>query len=140
MGTRDPEQSGCPNRLFADLRTLPGVPALIIQNSEEGRHLQKRFYILFVARGDDGQLRKISIPSPLFVCIRSRRGHRIPQPHRYRQLLHPHALKVSRYNELRTEKEQLKDRYSRWKKSPKSATFKSLPWARLPARSRLFTD
>ena len=24
--------------------------------------LQKRFYILFVARGDDGQLRKISIP------------------------------------------------------------------------------
>ena len=24
--------------------------------------MQKRFYILFVARGDDGQLRKISIP------------------------------------------------------------------------------
>jgi len=29
---------------------------------QEGRHLHKRFYIFFVARGQDGQLRKISIP------------------------------------------------------------------------------
>jgi hypothetical protein len=33
----------------------------MLQNLEESI-LQKRFYILFVARGDDGQLRKISIP------------------------------------------------------------------------------
>jgi murein DD-endopeptidase MepM/ murein hydrolase activator NlpD len=75
--------------------------------------LQKRFYILFVARGDDGQLRKISIPVHylyLFVVgaaigFLSLTGIASS----YTRML----LKVSRYNQLRTEKEQLKDRYSK---------------------------
>ena len=79
----------------------------------EGSDLQKRFYILFVARGDDGQLRKISIPVHylyLFVVgaaigFLSLTGIASS----YTRML----LKVSRYNELRTEKDQLKDNYSR---------------------------
>lgn len=75
--------------------------------------MQKRFYILFVARGDDGQLRKISIPVHylyLFVVgaaigFLSLTGIASS----YTRML----LKVSRYNQLRTEKEQLKDSYSR---------------------------
>jgi murein DD-endopeptidase MepM/ murein hydrolase activator NlpD len=75
--------------------------------------LQKRFYILFVARGDEGQLRKISIPVHylyLFVVgaaigFLSLTGIASS----YTRML----LKVSRYNELRTEKDQLKDNYSR---------------------------
>jgi murein DD-endopeptidase MepM/ murein hydrolase activator NlpD len=97
---------------FSKLRTLPGVPALIIK-AEEGKHLQKRFYILFVARGDDGRLRKISIPVHylyLFVVgaaigFLSLTGIASS----YTRML----LKVSRYNQLRTEKEQLRDRYSK---------------------------
>src|SRR6266567_1632865 len=76
-------------------------------------NLQKRFYILFVARGDDGQLRKISIPVHylyLFVVgaaigFLSLTGIASS----YTRML----LKVSRYNQLRTEKDQLKDNYSR---------------------------
>jgi murein DD-endopeptidase MepM/ murein hydrolase activator NlpD len=75
--------------------------------------LQKRFYILFVARGDDGQLRKVSIPVHylyLFVVgaaigFLSLTGIASS----YTRML----LKVARYNELRTEKDQLKDNYSR---------------------------
>src|SRR3974390_941817 len=75
--------------------------------------LQKRFYILFVARGDDGQLRKISIPVHylyLFVigasigCL-SLTGIASS----YARML----LKVSQFNQLRTEKDQLKNNYSR---------------------------
>jgi len=75
--------------------------------------LQKRFYILFVARGDDGQLRKISIPVHYFyifvigaaIGFLSLTG--IAKS--YTRML----LKVSRYNQLLTEKNQLTDRYSR---------------------------
>lgn len=74
--------------------------------------MQKRFYILFVARGDDGQLRKISIPVHyLYICVigavigfLSLTGIASS----YSRML----LKVSRYNELRQEKDQLKSRYS----------------------------
>jgi murein DD-endopeptidase MepM/ murein hydrolase activator NlpD len=75
--------------------------------------LQKRFYILFVARGDDGQLRKISIPLHyLYVFVIGAAIGFLSLTgiaSSYTRML----LKVSRYNELRTEKEQLKDRYSR---------------------------
>jgi len=75
--------------------------------------LQKRFYILFVARGDDGQLRKISIPVHyLYVFVVGAAIGFLSLTgiaSSYTRML----LKVSRYNELRTEKEQLKDRYSR---------------------------
>jgi murein DD-endopeptidase MepM/ murein hydrolase activator NlpD len=75
--------------------------------------LQKRFYILFVARGDDGQLRKISIPVHylyLFVIgaaigFLSLTGIASS----YTRML----LKVSQFNQLRTEKDQLKNNYSR---------------------------
>jgi murein DD-endopeptidase MepM/ murein hydrolase activator NlpD len=74
--------------------------------------LRKRFYILFVARGEDGQLRKIPIPVHyLYVLVvgavigilgltgiaRS-----------YARML----LKTAQYNELRAEKDDLKNRYT----------------------------
>jgi len=74
--------------------------------------LQKRFYILFVARGDDGQLRKISIPVHYFyvfvlgaaIGFLSLTGI----ARSYTRML----LKVSQFNKLRTEKDQLQS-YSR---------------------------
>ena len=74
--------------------------------------MRKRYYILFVARDDDGQLRKISLPVHyLYVCligaaigILSLTGI----ANSYVRML----LKVSRFNQLRTEKDELKNRYS----------------------------
>ena len=75
--------------------------------------MQQRFYILFVARGDDGQLRKISIPIHyLYVFVVGAAIGFLSLTgiaSSYTRML----LKVSRYNQLRTEKEQLKDNYSR---------------------------
>ena len=75
--------------------------------------MQKRFYILFVARGDDGQLRKISIPVHyLYVFVVGAAIGFLSLTgiaSSYTRML----LKVSRYNQLRTEKEQLKNSYSR---------------------------
>jgi murein DD-endopeptidase MepM/ murein hydrolase activator NlpD len=78
--------------------------------------LQKRFYILFVARGDDGQLRKIPIPVHyLYVFIVGAAVGFLSLTgiaSSYAKML----LKVSHYNQLLHEKEQLdqlKDRYSR---------------------------
>jgi murein DD-endopeptidase MepM/ murein hydrolase activator NlpD len=75
--------------------------------------LRKRFYILFVARGNDGQLRKIPIPVHyLYVFVFGAAVGFLSLTgiaSSYARML----LKVSHYNELRTEKEQLKDRYSR---------------------------
>ena len=75
--------------------------------------MQKRFYILFVARGDDGQLRKVSIPVHYLyifvvgaaIAFLSLTGIASS----YTRML----LKVSSYNQLRTEKDQLKTNYSR---------------------------
>ena len=74
--------------------------------------MQKRFYILFVARGDDGQLRKISIPVHYFyvfvlgaaIGFLSLTGI----ARSYTRML----LKVSRVNDLLTENHQLKNNYS----------------------------
>ena len=75
--------------------------------------MQKRFYILFVARGDDGQLRKISIPVHylyVFLVGASIVGLSLTGiASSYLRML----LKVSHYNELRTEREDLRNRYSR---------------------------
>ncbi len=66
-----------------------------------------------MARGDDGQLRKISIPVHyLYVFVVGAAIGFLSLTgiaSSYTRML----LKVSRYNELRTEKEQLKDRYSK---------------------------
>src|SRR5215469_12439833 len=79
----------------------------------ENAILQKRFYILFVARGEDGQLRKISIPVHyLYVFVVGAAIGFLSLTgiaSSYTRML----LKVSRYNALRTEKDQLKDNYSR---------------------------
>ncbi|MGA2388195.1 MAG: M23 family metallopeptidase [Candidatus Sulfotelmatobacter sp.] len=75
--------------------------------------MRKRFYILFVARGDDGQLRKISIPLHyLYVFVIGAAIGFLSLTgiaSSYTRML----VKVSHYNQLRIEKEQLKDRYSR---------------------------
>jgi murein DD-endopeptidase MepM/ murein hydrolase activator NlpD len=78
--------------------------------------LSKRFYILFVARGDDGQLRKVRIPTRYLyvfavaavVGIFSLTGIASS----YLRML----LKVSHYNELRAQKDELKNNYSRLEK------------------------
>jgi murein DD-endopeptidase MepM/ murein hydrolase activator NlpD len=78
-----------------------------------GGNLRKRFYIFFVARDEDGQLRKISIPVQyLYVLVAgavigvlSLTGIASS----YTRML----KKVAHYNQLRTEESQLKDRYSR---------------------------
>jgi len=75
--------------------------------------LQKRFYILFVARGDDGQLRKIPIPVHyLYIFVVGAAIGFLSLTgiaSSYTRML----LKVSRYNQLKVEKDQLKDNYSR---------------------------
>jgi len=78
--------------------------------------LRKRFYILFVARDADGELRKIHIPLQymyVFVAgallgmltITGIAGS-------YTRMV----LKVARFNQLRSEKEQLKTRYQNLEK------------------------
>ena len=75
--------------------------------------MQKRFYILFVARGDDGQLRKISIPVHyLYVFVVGAAIGFLSLTgiaSSYTRML----LKVSQFNQLRNEKDQLKDNYSK---------------------------
>jgi murein DD-endopeptidase MepM/ murein hydrolase activator NlpD len=74
--------------------------------------LRKRFYILFVARDDDGQLRKIPIPVHYVYVLAI--GAAIGMlsltgiASSYSRML----LKVSSYNQLRREKDELKNRYS----------------------------
>ena len=75
--------------------------------------MRKHFYILFVARGEDGQLRKISIPVQyLYVFVVGAAIGFLSLTgiaSSYVRML----LKVSRFNQLWTEKEALKNRYSR---------------------------
>ena len=75
--------------------------------------MQKRFYILFVARGDDGQLRKVSIPVHyLYVFVIGAAIGFLSLTgiaSSYTRML----LKVSQFNQLRTEKDQLKNNYSK---------------------------
>ncbi len=75
--------------------------------------MRKRFYILFVARADDGQLRKIHIPAHyLYVFVVGAVIGTLSLTgiaSSYLRML----FKVSHYNQLRTEKNDLKDRYSR---------------------------
>ncbi len=74
--------------------------------------MRKRFYILFVARDDDGQLRKIPIPVHyLYVFVVGAAIGMLSLTgiaSSYARML----LKVAHYNQLRTEKEELKNRYS----------------------------
>jgi murein DD-endopeptidase MepM/ murein hydrolase activator NlpD len=73
--------------------------------------LRKRFYILFVARGDDGELRKIHIPLHyMYVFLVGAAVGMLTitgMAGSYTRML----LKISHFNQLRTEKRQLQDRY-----------------------------
>jgi murein DD-endopeptidase MepM/ murein hydrolase activator NlpD len=75
--------------------------------------LRKRFYIFFVARDEAGQLRKISIPVHyLYILLVGGAVGMLSLTgivSSYARMLQ----KVSHYNQLRTEQDQLKDRYSR---------------------------
>jgi hypothetical protein len=75
--------------------------------------LRKRFYIFFVARDEHGQLRKISIPVQYLYVVVAGAAIGIAGltgiASSYTRMLH----KVSSFNQLRTEREELKDRYSR---------------------------
>ena len=74
--------------------------------------MKKRFYILFVTRGDDGQLRKIPIPTryvyvaavAAVVGLLGLTGIAST----YARML----VKTSQYNQLRAEKDDLKARYT----------------------------
>jgi murein DD-endopeptidase MepM/ murein hydrolase activator NlpD len=85
----------------------PGTPG----NKTEEWILSKRFYILFVARGEDGQLRKIPIPHHYLYVVAV--GALIGVlgltglASSYVRML----MKVSSYNQLRAEREDLKNRY-----------------------------
>ena len=75
--------------------------------------MRKRFYIFFVARDEQGQLRKISIPVQYLYVIVAGAAIGIAGltgiASSYTRMLH----KVSTFNELRSEREELKDRYTR---------------------------
>jgi len=81
--------------------------------------LRKRFYILFVARDGEGELRKIPIPlhylyvfiAGAFIGMVSITG----MAGSYTRML----LKVTRFNQLRTEKEALKTRYTQLEQANK---------------------
>jgi murein DD-endopeptidase MepM/ murein hydrolase activator NlpD len=94
-------------------RIQGGEPAAVLRSDCERTILRKRFYILFVARGDDGQLRKIPIPVHyLYVLVVGAAIGALSLTgiaSSYMRML----LKVSRFNDLRTQTDQLKNRYSR---------------------------
>jgi murein DD-endopeptidase MepM/ murein hydrolase activator NlpD len=73
--------------------------------------VRKRYYILFVARGDEGELRKIPIPVHyLYVFLVGALIGMLSitgMAGSYARML----LKVARFNELRTEKEALRQQY-----------------------------
>jgi murein DD-endopeptidase MepM/ murein hydrolase activator NlpD len=75
--------------------------------------LRKRFYILFVASGEDGQLRKIRIPVHyLYVLVAGGALAMLSMTgiaSSYLRML----FKVSSFNEVLAEKEELRDRYTR---------------------------
>jgi murein DD-endopeptidase MepM/ murein hydrolase activator NlpD len=75
--------------------------------------LRKRFYILFVARGEDGQLRKIPIPLHylyIFLVSTAIAGLSLTGiASSYMRML----SKVSHFNDLKRQKDALTSRYSR---------------------------
>jgi murein DD-endopeptidase MepM/ murein hydrolase activator NlpD len=74
--------------------------------------LRKRFYILFVARGEDGQLRKIPIPVHYVYIIAIGAAIGILSLTGIASSYSRMLLKVSSYNQLRQEKEELTHRYT----------------------------
>ena len=88
-----------------------GLTRDLLEITNRGTDLSKRFYILFVARGEDGQLRKIPIPHHYLyvVAVGAVLGvlGLMGLGSTYVRML----MKVSSYNQLRAEREDLKTRY-----------------------------
>jgi len=88
-----------------------GIRARNNENSGKGI-LQKRYYILFVTRGADGQLRKIPIPTRyLYAAVVGAVLGLLGLTgiaSTYARML----MKTQQYNQLRAEKDDLKTRYS----------------------------
>src|SRR6266699_579827 len=75
--------------------------------------MSKRFYILFVTRGEDGQLRKIPIPVHyLYVLVVGAAIGLLGLTGIARSYMRM-LMKTSEYNELRAEKDDLKNRYTK---------------------------
>ena len=74
--------------------------------------MRKRFYILFVTRDEDGQLRKVPIPVHYLYVLAVGAAIGLPSLTGIASSYSRMLLKVSRYNQLRSEKEELKNRYS----------------------------
>jgi len=106
----DPSQDGSEAR--GPRRCVPSEEELTLAVGERKR-LRKRFYVLFVARDNQGELRKIHIPLHylyvLVVGIGLSALSLTGIASSYLRML----FKVSRFNELRTEKDDLKSRYTR---------------------------
>src|SRR5215468_2839518 len=106
----DPSQDGGEARGPRDHVPSEEEPTFAVGERER---LPKRFYILFVARGHDGELRKIHIPLHylyvLVVGIGLGALSLTGIASSYLRML----FKVSRFNELRVEKDDLKSRYTR---------------------------
>jgi len=82
-----------------------------IDSTEET--LRKRFYIFFVARDEDGQLRKISIPIQYLYVLVAGIAIGVLSLTGIASSYARMVYKVSKFNQLRTEQDELKDRYSR---------------------------
>jgi murein DD-endopeptidase MepM/ murein hydrolase activator NlpD len=74
--------------------------------------LRKRFYILFVARGEDGQLRKIPIPVHYFYVFVAGAAVGLFGLTGIAQSYMRMLMKTSQYNELLAEKDDLTSRYT----------------------------
>jgi murein DD-endopeptidase MepM/ murein hydrolase activator NlpD len=74
--------------------------------------LRKRYYILFVTRDADGQLRKVPIPVHYLYVFALGAAIGLLSLTGIASSYSRMLLKVSRFNQLRTEREQLKSRYS----------------------------
>lgn len=74
--------------------------------------MRKRFYIFFVARDEEGQLRKITIPVQYLYILLAGAAIGVLSltgiASSYTRML----AKVSHYNQIRAERNELKDRYS----------------------------
>jgi hypothetical protein len=83
-----------------------------VENSKPEGTLRKRFYIFFVARDEEGQLRKISIPLHYLYVLLAGAAIGILSltgiASSYTRMLY----KVSQFNRLRTEQDELKGRYT----------------------------
>lgn len=75
--------------------------------------MRKRFYILFVARGEDGQLRKIPIPVHYLYVFVAGAAIGLLGLTGIAQSYVRMLMKTSQYNDLRAQADDLKTRYTR---------------------------